>query len=92
MIHIEIQKVTTRVSEIDFNNVPLGRSFTDHMFICSYADGKWGTPKIKPLELIPTHPATMALHYGQALFEGLKATKSDKGEPLYSALIKTQNV
>ena len=83
MINIEIQKVTTsRVSEIDFNNVPLGRTFTDHMFICTYADGKWGTPKIKPLELIPTHPAAMAFHYGQALFEGLKATKSHKGEPL----------
>lgn len=83
MIDIEIQKVTTsRVSEIDFNNVPLGRTFTDHMFICTYTDGKWGTPKIKPLELIPTHPAAMAFHYGQALFEGLKATKSHKGEPL----------
>src|SRR5690554_5849215 len=83
MKNIEIQKTdTSRVSEIDFNNVPLGRTFTDHMFICSYADGKWGTPEIKPLELIPTHPAAMAFHYGQALFEGLKATKNEEGEPL----------
>lgn len=83
MKNIEIQKIeNSKVSEIDFNNVPLGRTFTDHMFICTYSDGEWGTPKIEPLKPIPTHPAAMALHYGQALFEGLKATKNEKGEPL----------
>src|SRR5690625_7191808 len=83
MRDIEIQKVTTsRVSEIDFNNVPLGRTFTDHMFICTYADGKWGTPKIKPLELIPTNPAAMAFHYDIALFVGFKSSKSFHEVPL----------
>lgn len=83
MKNIEIQKITeSKVSGVDFNNVPLGRTFTDHMFICTYSNGEWATPRIEPLQLIPTHPATMALHYGQALFEGLKATKNNRGEAL----------
>ena len=72
---IEITKASvSNVSKLDFDNIPLGRTFTDHMFICSYEDGAWQTPKIQPLGMIPTHPAAMALHYGQAIFEGMKAT------------------
>lgn len=83
MKNIEIQKIAqSKVSEIDFDNVPLGRTFTDHMFICSYSNGEWGTARIEPLKPIPTHPASMAWHYGQALFEGLKATQNGEGEPL----------
>ena len=78
--NISITKVTTsKVEGLDFNNIPLGTTFTDHMFICDYANGKWGTPRIQPLELIPTHPAAMALHYGQAIFEGMKATVDGDG-------------
>jgi branched-chain amino acid aminotransferase len=64
----------SKVENLDFDNIPLGRTFTDHMFICDFHDGKWQNPRIEPLELIPTHPAAMALHYGQAIFEGMKAT------------------
>jgi len=81
--NIQIQAVEkSKVDNIDFNNIPMGTSFTDHMFICDYADGKWGTPRIQPLELIPTHPAAMALHYGQAIFEGMKATVDADGNPM----------
>ena len=81
--HIEIQKVaTSKVGELDFSNIPLGTTFTDHMFICDYANGEWGAPRIQPLELIPTHPAAMALHYGQAIFEGMKATVGADGSPM----------
>lgn len=81
--NIEIQKVAiSKVGDLDFNNIPLGTTFTDHMFICDYKNGEWGTPKIVPLELIPTHPAAMALHYGQAIFEGMKATVDTKGNPM----------
>jgi branched-chain amino acid aminotransferase len=52
------------------------------MFICDFQDGKWSNPRIKPMELIPMHPASMALHYGQALFEGMKATIDSNGDPL----------
>jgi branched-chain amino acid aminotransferase len=72
----------SRLEHIDFENIPLGRTFTDHMFICDYSDGKWQNPRVEPLELIPTHPAAMALHYGQAIFEGMKSTLSRKREPL----------
>ncbi|MFD2568377.1 branched-chain amino acid aminotransferase [Pseudotenacibaculum haliotis] len=72
----------SKVNELDFNNIPLGTTFTDHMFICEYADGQWGEPRIQPLELIPTHPAAMALHYGQAIFEGMKATVDAEGNPM----------
>jgi len=76
-MNIKITKATTsRLESLDFNNIPLGRTFTDHMFICDYANGQWNNPRVEPLELIPTHPAAMALHYGQAIFEGMKATVS----------------
>ncbi|TYP77383.1 branched-chain amino acid aminotransferase [Aquimarina intermedia] len=80
---IEITKTSTSgLAEIDFNNIPLGQTFTDHMFICEYAEGKWNNPRIEPLAMIPTHPAAMALHYGQAIFEGMKATVGKNNTPL----------
>ncbi|NNF82891.1 MAG: branched chain amino acid aminotransferase, partial [Flavobacteriaceae bacterium] len=45
------------VKYVDFNDIPLGRTFSDHMFICDYENGEWVNPRIVPLELIPTHPA-----------------------------------
>jgi branched-chain amino acid aminotransferase len=68
-----------RAKQTDINNIPMGIAFTDHMFICDYENGQWNNPRIEPLTTIPTHPAAMALHYGQAIFEGLKATLG-KGE------------
>lgn len=81
--NIAIKKIeTSKVDTIDFNNIPLGTSFTDHMFICDYKDGEWQNPRIEPLALIPTHPAAMALHYGQAIFEGMKANVDADGIPM----------
>ena len=84
---ISIQKVAqSKVENIDFNNIPLGTTFTDHMFICDYDNGEWKNPRIEPLHLIPTHPAAMALHYGQAIFEGMKATiNADRTPMLFRA-------
>jgi len=80
---ISINKIEkSKVDALDFNNIPLGTSFTDHMFICDYEDGEWVNPRIEPLAPIPTHPAAMALHYGQAIFEGMKAYKNPEGKPL----------
>ncbi|WP_103071523.1 branched-chain amino acid aminotransferase [Aquimarina sediminis] len=80
---IKITKTSnSKLKEIDFDNIPLGKTFTDHMFICEYEDGAWQNPRIEPLELIPTHPAAMALHYGQAIFEGMKATVGKDNTPL----------
>ncbi|SDI39401.1 branched-chain amino acid aminotransferase [Winogradskyella thalassocola] len=81
--NISITKVeTSKVDALDFNNIPLGTTFTDHMFICDYENGEWVNPRIEPLGLIPTHPAAMALHYGQAIFEGMKAYKDTEGAPM----------
>ncbi len=82
-MNISIKKIEkSKVDTIDFNNIPLGTSFTDHMFICDYKDGEWQNPRIEPLALIPTHPAAMALHYGQAIFEGMKANVDADGTPM----------
>jgi branched-chain amino acid aminotransferase len=79
-------KITTttnsQLESVDFNNIPLGRVFTDHMFICDYNNGQWNNPRVEPLAMIPTHPAAMALHYGQAIFEGMKATTDKEGIPM----------
>ena len=80
---IKITKVAqSKVDELDFSNIPLGRTFTDHMFVCDYENGTWNSPRVEPLSMIPTHPAAMALHYGQAIFEGMKATIDQNGIPM----------
>jgi len=79
---ISITKIKkSKVESLDFDNIALGRTFTDHMFVCDYKDGQWSNPRITPMEMIPMHPACMALHYGQALFEGMKATIDTNGVP-----------
>jgi len=81
--NIPITRITqSRVDDLDFNNIPLGTSFTDHMFICDYENGTWVNPRIEPLRPLATHPAAMALHYGQAIFEGMKAYKDPQGMPM----------
>ena len=80
---IKITKVEqSKVNEVDLNNLTMGTQFTDNMFICDYQNGEWINPRIEPLDLIPTHPAAMALHYGQAIFEGMKATLGKNEVPL----------
>ncbi len=78
-IHIEKTK-KSRVSEHDINNVPFGKCFSDHMFVAEYSDGKWQKAYITPYADVPMSYAMSALHYGQAIFEGMKAYKNDKGE------------
>ena len=73
---------SSRQKNIDLNTSVMGTVFTDHMFICDYEKGQWNNPRIEPLQTIATHPAAMALHYGQAIFEGLKATLGKDDTPL----------
>ncbi len=78
---ITINKIqTSRVSEYDINNVPFGKCFSDHMLVAEYSDGKWHKPVIMPYADVPMSYSMSALHYGQAIFEGMKAYKNDKGE------------
>ena len=81
--NISIQKIAqSRIDEIDFNNIPFGKEFTDHMFEATFSDGEWHSLNIRPIERISVHPAMLSLHYGQSIFEGMKATKHMDGRPL----------
>lgn len=64
-------------------NLGFGKIFTDHMFIMDYNEKEgWHNPVIQPVENLSLHPATMFFHYGQGIFEGLKAFKTINGEPV----------
>jgi len=64
----------------DSSSLGFGTIFTDHMFNMDYSPEKgWYNPRIEPYEPILMDPATMVLHYGQAVFEGLKAYRTEKG-------------
>jgi branched-chain amino acid aminotransferase len=78
-VKIEINK-KTKIDRIDFNNLDFGETFTDHMFVCDYSNGKWNTPEIIPYQSISLDPSASALHYGQAVFEGMKAYKDVNGK------------
>jgi len=72
--NISIQKrAVSRISEIDFNDLPFGREVTDHMFIAEYKNGEWTDLRIVPYGSLQISPASPAIHYGQSIFEGLKA-------------------
>lgn len=80
---IDITPVThSRLSEVDLENVGFGKVFTDHMLVAEYSDGQWHAPKIIPYGKLHFSPSISALHYGQAIFEGMKAYKGVNGEPL----------
>lgn len=79
--HINIQKTSkSRISEIDFSNLSFGRDFSDHMFVCDYKGGKWQQPRIVPFQNISLSPASKIFHYGQSIFEGMKAYKDENDE------------
>ena len=77
-----IKTSQSRLSKTDFSNLPFGRVFSDHMLICNFKNNKWQTPEIVPYGPIEMTPATQALHYGQSIFEGMKAFKNDSNEIL----------
>ena len=56
------------------NWITFGKTFSDHMFVADYINGEWTNLEIRPVAPIATHPGNMAWHYGQSIFEGMKAT------------------
>jgi branched-chain amino acid aminotransferase len=72
----------SRIGQVDFNNLPFGRIFSDHMLVMDYKDGEWQQPEIMAFGNLSLHPATSAIHYGQSIFEGMKANKTEDGEIL----------
>jgi branched-chain amino acid aminotransferase len=80
---IQVQKVAqSRLSEVNFDKLAFGKVYTDHMFMADFKDGEWKNPRILPYGHIPISPATPALHYGQSIFEGMKAYANAAGETL----------
>ena len=68
---IHVEKVQqSRVDSVDWNNLPFGKIFSDHMFVSDYKAGEWTNDRIIPFGHFTIHPASMVLHYGQAIFEG----------------------
>ena len=82
--NINITKVKdSKLSSVDFEKIPFGRTFSDHMFTADYINGEWTNPQIVPFGNFEVHPACLALHYGQAIFEGMKASKGVDGKPYF---------
>jgi len=80
-LDIKITKTNhSRLEETDFNNLPFGKIFTDHMFVADYADGEWKNLQVVPYGDISFSPAISSLHYGQSFFEGIKAYKHADGQ------------
>ncbi len=75
-----IKSPNTRIQEIDFENLSFGSVFTDHMLVCDFKNGAWEKPVIMPYAPFLMDPASKVFHYGQAIFEGMKAYKTDDDE------------
>ncbi len=79
-VPITIEKVkTSGVKEVNINEVPFGKVFTDHMFVADFKNGEWTNFRIIPYQNMSMSYAMSALHYGQAIFEGMKAFRQDNG-------------
>lgn len=74
---------TSRLSTIDFDNIPFGQTFSDHMFSADFINGEWTNLQIVPFGDLAISPVNLALHYGQSIFEGMKATKKLDGTPCF---------
>ncbi len=71
---------TSKIGQIDFDNLAFGSVFTDHMLTCDYKNGSWETPEIVPYQPITLEPSSKIFHYGQSIFEGMKAYKDTNNE------------
>jgi branched-chain amino acid aminotransferase len=69
----------SKLQDLDLNNLPFGRYFSDHMLEADYENGEWKNIEIKPYQPLLLSPSVAALHYGQAIFEGIKAYKDRQG-------------
>jgi branched-chain amino acid aminotransferase len=70
---------SSRISEVDFNDLEFGKYIADHMLVCDYANGEWKQPHIVPFSNLSLSPTALALHYGQTVFEGMKAFRMHDG-------------
>jgi branched-chain amino acid aminotransferase len=77
---IAVERVKkSRINEVDFNNLEFGKHISDHMLVVDFVNGQWGAPAIVPFGDLKFSPAMLALHYGQSVFEGMKAFRMKDG-------------
>lgn len=69
----------SRISEVDFQNLEFGKVISDHMVVSDYKNGNWETPRIVPFGDLRMSPAMLSIHYGQSIFEGMKAFYMNDG-------------
>lgn len=82
-LDIKINKTSSsRIQQLDLANIQFGKLYSDHMLVAHYEDGQWQQPEIVPFDNLSLSPATTFMHYGQAIFEGVKAYKDPNGEPI----------
>jgi branched-chain amino acid aminotransferase len=82
-LNIDIRKTAqSKINEVDFANIPFGKVYSDHMFMADFDGQQWTDLRIQPYEKLQLSPANATLHYGQSVFEGMKAYKSEAGEVL----------
>jgi branched-chain amino acid aminotransferase len=80
-VDFNITKVErSKLNDMNLQNIPFGKYFTDHMLEADYEDGEWKNVEIKPYQPLLVPPSCAALHYGQAIFEGIKAYKDQHGQ------------
>ena len=83
MLNIRIEKNQNPKQKPDPDTLSFGTVFTDHMFVMDYEEGKgWHDPRIVPYGPVSLEPSAMVFHYGQEMFEGLKAYKAEDGRVL----------
>jgi len=88
---IKIEKIKhSKINEVDFSNLPFGQELTDHMFVCDFKNGKWQQPQIVPYQNLSLDPSAKIFHYGQSVFEGMKAYKDDDGNVLLFRPLENQ--
>src|SRR5689334_6077552 len=77
---IKITKTkNSKLDLIDWDQLEFGKYVSDHMFVCDYKNGEWNEPLIMPFENLSISPVALALHYGQSIFEGMKAFYMEDG-------------
>ena len=82
-MNIKLSKVkSSKISKVDFSDLGFCKYYTDHMFVCEYENNDWKNFRIIPFQDLNLSPACTTLHYGQTIFEGLKAYKNEKDEIL----------
>lgn len=81
ILNISISKTKqSRISDVNFDELKFGQIKADHMLVAEYANGTWNKVEIKPYGNLELSPACIALHYGQSIFEGMKAFKRSNGD------------